>query len=223
MEASVPDLRNRVRNIMSPISMKSTNPGASDAVRHRCSPPDASHIDEGCERRGRGAEPPRGCAQACHQRTTLYILLPSPYCGSPLQSVQALPSTFFSLLKERVAESPRGRAHARHPRTTSSFLLPTLEAHCKSVQALPSTFFSLLPTFPIRGPHSPLSPPTTYQRHNARLPAIHPTVNLQYAHAARHDAPRGEKEVDRRCQSTQPHRVIPLYTPQERRCRSRKQ
>ena len=47
---------------------------------------------------GRVAEPPRGRAHARHPRTTLYLLLPSPYFGSPLQSVHALPSPFFSLL-----------------------------------------------------------------------------------------------------------------------------
>ena len=55
--------------------------------------------------RGRVAEPPRGRAQARHPRTTLYLLLPSPYFGSPLQSVHALPSPFFSLLPTFVSIS----------------------------------------------------------------------------------------------------------------------
>ena len=163
--------------------------------------------------------------------------------GAPTRAIHALSSSPFSLLPTVEAHckvskhyplhsSPYSRDAWRNRRAGAptraihalpSSLFPTLEAHCKVSKQYPlhSSPYSLL--FSIRGPHSPLSPPTTYQRHNARLLAIPPTVNLQYAHAARHDAPRSGKEVDRRCQSTQPRRVIPLYTPQERRCRSRKQ
>ena len=47
---------------------------------------------------GRVAEPPRGRTHARHPRTTLYLLLSTLYCGSPLHSDHALPSPFFSLL-----------------------------------------------------------------------------------------------------------------------------
>ena len=71
--------------------------------------------------KGRVAKPPRGRAHAHHPRTTFSFLLPSPFFGSPLQSVHALPSPFFSLL-------------------------PTLEAHCKvsTHYLLLSSPFSLL-------------------------------------------------------------------------------
>ena len=66
-------------------------------------------------------QPPRGRTHARHPRTTLYLLLSTLYCGSPLQSVHALPSPFFSLLT-------------------------TLEAHCKvsTHYLLLSSPFSLL-------------------------------------------------------------------------------
>ena len=71
--------------------------------------------------KGRVAKPPRGRAHAHHPRTTFSFLLPSPFFGSPLQSVHALPSPFFSLL-------------------------PTLEAHCivSTHYLLLSSPFSLL-------------------------------------------------------------------------------
>ncbi len=71
--------------------------------------------------KGRVVEPPRGRAHARHPRTTFSFLLPSPFFGSPLQSVHALPSPFFSLL-------------------------PTLEAHCivSTHYLLLSSPFSLL-------------------------------------------------------------------------------
>ena len=53
----------------------------------------------------RVAEPPRGRAHARHPSTTLYLLLPSPYFGSPLHSDHALPSPFFSLLPTFVSIS----------------------------------------------------------------------------------------------------------------------
>ena len=70
---------------------------------------------------GRAAESPCGRAHARHPRTTFSPLLPPPYFGSPLQSVHALSSPFFSLL-------------------------PTLEAHCKvsTHYLLPSSPSSLL-------------------------------------------------------------------------------
>ena len=117
--------------------------------------------------------------------TTLHILLPSPYCGSPLQSVQALPSTFFSLLKGRVAESSRGRAHARHPRT-ALLSFPYFGSPLQSVQALPSTFFSLLPTF--LHSWSPFTPVTAYDISKAQRPSPRNSSHRQSAIRARRQA-----------------------------------
>ena len=135
--------------------------------------------------RGRVAEPPRGRAHARHPRTVLFSLFPSPYCGSPLQSVQALPSTFFSLLKGRVAESPRGRAHARHPRT-ALLSFPYFGSPLQSVQALPSTFFSLLPTF--LHSWSPFTPVTAYDISKAQRPSPRNSSHRQSAIRARRQA-----------------------------------
>ena len=111
--------------------------------------------------KGRVAEPPCRRAHARHPRTTLYLLLSFPYCGSPLHSGHALPSPFFSLL-------PTVEAHcivATHYLLLSSpfSLLVVLSfsmdarrnrragAPKRAIHALPSPFFSLLPTFPISG------------------------------------------------------------------------
>ena len=71
--------------------------------------------------KGRVAGSPHGRTHARHPSPTLYLLLPSPYFGNPLQSVHALLSPFFSLLT-------------------------TLEAHCKvsTHYLLLSSPFSLL-------------------------------------------------------------------------------
>ena len=105
------------------------------------------------------------------RRTTFSFLLPTPYFGSPLQSVHALPSPFFSLL-------------------------PTLEAHCivTTHYLLLSSPFSLLscPLVSISGSIiipfvyfvffvvPPLPPPTQWTRGGTAVQARPSATSKHY-------------------------------------------
>ena len=118
---------------------------------------------------------PRQCIRVSHGTNTYLARFrgfPSPYSrdawqdrrtGAPTRAIQALPSTFFSLLPTLethckvsthyfLLSSPFSllwKPTAKCPRTTFSFLLPShyFGSPLQSVHALPSPFFSLLPTF----------------------------------------------------------------------------
>ena len=117
---------------------------------------------------------PRQCIRVSHGTNTYLARFrgfPSPYsmnawwnrrAGAPTRAIQALPSTFFSLLPTLethckvsthylLLSSPFSLLWlptAKCPRTTFSFLLPSpyFGSPLHSDHALPSPFFSLLPT-----------------------------------------------------------------------------